>query len=86
MVFLSRLFCFPVVYGAALTREAGAYSIYRARVCLVCPGVAAFLYLCEGLVGGAVELKLEDVDVLRRLYDAVGASLRELLLRVDGVA
>lgn len=48
--------------------------------------IAAVSYLCHALSGRAVELVLEDVDIARRLYHAVGASLRRSLLVVDSVA
>ena len=49
--------------------------MYRAAVGCVRAGVAFRLYLGEGLVCCAVQLELEDVDVLRGLYGAVYATL-----------
>ena len=42
--------------------------------------------MLQGLYCRTVEFELEDVDVLRSLYDTVGSSLAQLLLSIDRVA
>lgn len=54
--------------------------MYLSCVGGVWSGVAFFFYLSHSLVGSAVELELEDEDVLLRFYYAVSAPLALLLL------
>ena len=49
-------------------------------------GIAAVSNLRHALGGRAVELVLEDIDIARGFYHAVGASFRCCLLVVDRVA
>ena len=75
----------PVVDSTRLRGEVYADFVESARVCHVGTGVALVLDLLQGGGSRAVQLELEDVDVVVGLDDAVYPSLALLLLRVHDV-
>ena len=73
-------------YSSCLGREHGTNLEELTAVCFVWAGISLVFYLLQGFIGSAIELELEDVDVVRSLYDAVHPSFALLLLGIDGVA
>ena len=48
-------------------------------------GIPLLLNLLQGLFGRTIQLELEDIDVIRRLHNAIDPALALLLLAIDGI-
>ena len=78
----NQLLHHPVADGSSLGRERAGDGIDRAAVVGVGLGITTVDDLCHALSGRMVEVVLEDVDIARCLYHAVGAAFRCRLLVV----
>ena len=75
----------PVRHASGLGRERAADEVDLAAVVGVRLGITLGLYLQQGLCSRVVELILEDIDILWRLYDTVGTALRTFFLVIDRI-
>lgn len=75
----------PSINSPSLRREVASYLVDAARVGFIFSGIALVFYLLDSLFGRAIELELEDIDILGGLYDAIHPALALLLLDEDGV-
>ena len=70
----------PIVYRSFLRREVDAETYYLAAIGHIWFGIAFVLYLRQSGRRTAVELKLEDIHVIRTFKHAVNPALARLLL------
>ena len=55
---------FKVTDGSCLGREHGTHLEELAIVRFILTGIALLFNLCQGFIGSAIELELEDVDLV----------------------
>ena len=79
-LFLNKLADRPCFGG-----EVHADAEELARISGVGAGIALLCNLPQGLLGRAIQLEFEDIDVVGHLHDAIHPSLALLFLDEDGV-
>ena len=72
----------PIADGACGGREAAAYLVEPSAVIGILTSIALVFYLTQGIISGAIEFELEDVDILGRFHNAVYSTLALDFLRI----
>ena len=76
---------FKLTDGACLGGEVHTDAEELARIGGIGASIALLVVLSQGLLGRAVQLELEDIDVAGHLHDAIHPPLALLLLDENGV-
>jgi len=78
------LYHLPTVHRTCFRGEADTNLEQLTPVCQVWTGIALVFYLCQGFIRRAVQLELENVDIVRCFDDTIHPPFALLLFRVGG--
>ena len=79
------LYHLPIIHRTRFRRETYANTIEFALIHQVWTSITFIFYLFQSFIGGTVQLKFEDIDIIRGLDDAIHPTLALLLLGVGGI-